>query len=587
MYIRAACGQLPTSGGFIDFLGLSGTIANQVVCSTPNKQVIMWEDPSSALRITETDGKITFPLDNNSMLLGPGAGQCQISGANPHGIYLDPTANVTSIVGPAHVDGTQEDLTVKGACLWGYTGATVAKGIIYANNVFTNTTFDDNNVEVCNTACIWLENVGGSISVRNNELNVTAGANSVLGSGLVLKGTGISGCAISNVFAFGNNTEHANGSGQNEIRVIGDGAGALACNIHVDKDYVERNNNAGIPDTVGIQVTDCLNCSISGVQFGGTSGGSDAINVAQTANNRTQNVVLEKLFDGGTYTNTINDTTPNAPPPLNAGANPYITNYVAVPGYQQPPVLPPTTIDAIEADLFSGQGNFATGSGTYGTNWTSTGCNVTITCTYTRTNATAPSGVGLSYSQEVQVTVNGDLIGGDNGIQYVPTVAFVAGQPYQVSFWMKGDSVFVPQFFLSNTGTGITICSWQGTQPLTSTWTLYQTTCTPSTSGSTYVQFTTSPQPVLSTGTFYIAGVNFAPIYPLASGSLVTASAPYGLSTAGTSANFGTINISTGTGAPTSTCGTAPIGSGSLWLRTDGSTSTTLYVCIGTSWVGK
>jgi hypothetical protein len=50
------------------------------------------------------------------------------------------------------------------------------------------------------------------------------------------------------------------------------------------------------------------------------------------------------------------------------------------------------------------------------------------------------------------------------------------------------------------------------------------------------------------------------------------------------SIQLGPTNISTGTGAPTSTCGTAPIGSGSLWLRTDGSASTSVYSCAGTTW---
>jgi hypothetical protein len=47
---------------------------------------------------------------------------------------------------------------------------------------------------------------------------------------------------------------------------------------------------------------------------------------------------------------------------------------------------------------------------------------------------------------------------------------------------------------------------------------------------------------------------------------------------------MGSITISSGTGAPASTCGTAPNGSGSLWLRTDGSTSTSVYSCAGTTW---
>lgn len=44
----------------------------------------------------------------------------------------------------------------------------------------------------------------------------------------------------------------------------------------------------------------------------------------------------------------------------------------------------------------------------------------------------------------------------------------------------------------------------------------------------------------------------------------------------------GTITIRAG--APTTTCGTAPDGNGSLWLRTDGGSSTTLYICAGGVW---
>ncbi len=64
------------------------------------------------------------------------------------------------------------------------------------------------------------------------------------------------------------------------------------------------------------------------------------------------------------------------------------------------------------------------------------------------------------------------------------------------------------------------------------------------------------------------------------------ASSPH-ISVAGTgtpSMQLGPTNISTGAGAPTSTCGTAPIGSGSLWLRTDGGASTSVYSCAGTTW---
>jgi hypothetical protein len=47
---------------------------------------------------------------------------------------------------------------------------------------------------------------------------------------------------------------------------------------------------------------------------------------------------------------------------------------------------------------------------------------------------------------------------------------------------------------------------------------------------------------------------------------------------------MGSTTITSAAGAPSTTCGTAPNGSGSLWMRTDGSTSTSLYSCAGTTW---
>jgi hypothetical protein len=65
-----------------------------------------------------------------------------------------------------------------------------------------------------------------------------------------------------------------------------------------------------------------------------------------------------------------------------------------------------------------------------------------------------------------------------------------------------------------------------------------------------------------------------------------SASNPH-ISVAGTGTpiiTLGSTTITSAAGAPTTTCGTAPNGSGSLWLRTDGATSTSLYSCAGTTW---
>ena len=47
---------------------------------------------------------------------------------------------------------------------------------------------------------------------------------------------------------------------------------------------------------------------------------------------------------------------------------------------------------------------------------------------------------------------------------------------------------------------------------------------------------------------------------------------------------MGSTTITSAAGAPSTTCGTAPNGSGSLWMRTDGGASTSLYSCAGTTW---
>jgi hypothetical protein len=46
----------------------------------------------------------------------------------------------------------------------------------------------------------------------------------------------------------------------------------------------------------------------------------------------------------------------------------------------------------------------------------------------------------------------------------------------------------------------------------------------------------------------------------------------------------GGVSIAAGTGAPSAACGTSPNGPGSLYLRADGTASTTLYSCAGTTW---
>jgi hypothetical protein len=543
----------------------------------------MLADITSKLTITEADGGITFPLDTGSMLLGSGGGGCPIGG----GIHLASTANLTAIVGPAHTDGTQESLYANGLCIWGSNtgGAVVTKGLLYANHIYTNTSFIGDNVGVCPNACFWIENIGGTLNIGNVWGNVTSGVYSVDGSAIVLYADEGQGCGNSAINIWGSNFEHANGSGNSEMKIIGDGSGGQNCSVYVHDTYVEKNVE-GTPSTVAIAVQDCVSCSFTNMLGAGGSGtpSGDMINVSASAPGRTQNVMFNNVSNiFQSWTNTINDTTTGGSV-IPVSTYPLVSSYISNPGFQQPPVLPPSTIQSLGSDVMNGLGSFATGDANFGTDFAGTGClsSQGLTCTYTRTNSTAPP--SSTYSQEVQITTNTDTSSGYNGLQYGPTVSFTAGQTYQATFWGKGDGSFggFPTFLLWNSETPVTYCEGTTSTPFTTTWTLYSFLCTPTTSGSAYITIA-ARTPIGgtpgSTGTFWLGGFVFAPVQPLTPGQFVTSVGPYGI---GTSVNGA--SISAGAGAPTSTCGTSPTGNGSLWLRTDGTASTTLYLCAAGTW---
>lgn len=578
-WFRAACTQLPSSGGTINLLGLTGTATGPFTCSTPTKQVITLQDPTSEIFSTQADGGVVFPQDNGSMFLGPGAGQC----GNNGGIHLTASSNVAGIVGPAHTDGSQEAFTANGLCVFGHAGETVSQGLIFTSSNFTNTTISYNNAFVCaNTSCYKVLNGDGQQLV-GNWANVTDGITGITGTPLTIQGSGLgNGCNLIATNVSGGQYEHALGGGP-EINVVGDGSGlTLLCDVHIHDIGIERNPS-GTASTVGISVADCKNCSVENVVESGNPGGTSMIQITQNFPNAIYNVVLRNISDiFGSYTNTLNDTTTNGIV-LPFSVQPFITTYYANPGYVQPPVLPGTTIQSVGADLMGGLGSFTTGSGNFGTGFIATGClpSQGFTCVYTRTSSTAPPGQALS--QEVQMTGNTDPSVGFSGIQYNTLVSFVAGNTYEAIFWAKGDGTFsgLPTFLLWDSVSGTQYCKGQSPNPFPGAWTLYSFICTPNASGSSYLTVS-SQTPVGVTGTFWFGGFVFAPVQPLSPGNFVSVVTPYGI---GTSVNGASIGV--GLGAPTSTCGTAPTGSGSLWLRTDGGASTTLYVCNGTTWTAK
>lgn len=325
-WIRAACTQLSPGVGWLNLRGLSGNVVASATCSTPSKQVITLTDPTSALTITETDGGVPFPQDNNSMILGPGNGAC-ISNA---GFQISGTANIAGVIGPAHTDGTQEQFAAKGQCIYGHAGAVISKGAIFEQRNFANTTISDNQIFEVNGYGIDVIN-GGNIQIDHNWVNTSVGLTTITGSPIHIQGIGLgTGCNIQGVFMSENQFEHAYG-GAPEVLIEGDGAGALVCNARLELGGTERNATNG--STIGIKIQDCWNCSVDHVNPSGTVGGTDLINVSQTASGRTQNVNITDQYGSPTWTNVINDTVTQPNVVLTAASTPQITTYYVAPGY--------------------------------------------------------------------------------------------------------------------------------------------------------------------------------------------------------------------------------------------------------------
>lgn len=583
VYMREACSQLPSTGGVMDLSGLTGTIAASVTCSTPTKQVIIIQDPTSLLTITEADGGIVFPISNASMVVGPGGGQCNIGG----GFHLASTANVEAVIANAQMDGTEEAFSVQGVCIWGSTSGvagTTTKGILYAKQVFVNTTFLSNFISVCPVSCLHIENVGGIITIGNNEFNGTSGILTFNTSPLWVQADGGQGCLSGQINIFSTNAEHANGGALfPEMNITGDDSGALNCAVYLSGMYTERNAS-GTPSTISIRIRDCWSCSFTNIQGSGSSGG-DLVNISQSAVGRLEGVSLNNISNVfGSYTNTVNDTTPNAiGSPVTFTAFPIVTTFFSNPGYVQPPQMPSTTVQSLGNDLMNGDGYFSTGSGTLGTNFGTSGCltGQGTTCTYIRTSSTAPP--SATFSQEMQITANTDTGTGHNGVEYTPTTSFIAGQTYLATFWAKGDGTFtgLPEFLLWDPTVPVTYCDIKSGTPFVTAWTPYVFSCTPISSGSSHLTVAAVTPPG-STGTVWFGGFTFAQIQPLIQNTFVGVVSPYGV---GSSVNG--VSVGEGTGAPTSSCGAPPTASGSLWLRTDGGITTTLYVCNGTTWTAK
>jgi hypothetical protein len=611
-YITNGCATLPSTGGVINLAALTGTLANSVTCSTPTKQVYILQDTTVALTVTETDGGTVFPLGNYSALLGPGVGQCLFGS----GIKLASTANIAGVAGPLNTVGGQEAFMANGLCITGSTGATVSKGLIFAEDTFVNTTISGNYLIECNHACLWMSGLGGTINVEGNEFNVSAGNPNINGIPLVIINS-------LDVNVGGNNAEHANGAGNPEILIQGNGSNASSESIWIHDGYVERgaDTGGGVPDTDAILIEDCVSCTVENVGGLGTVGGTNFVHITQTHGGGTENVEVRNAL-GGAWTNVLKDDIEGVTYPLTAGFT--IAHYISNAGISDAPCSPlsgnpqapyngqcwtsPTTtrqfisgpggvneyawlsdlatsVQSAGPDVLLGAGNFESGSSSLGTGFTPFGCGTSIlTCTYTRTNSTAAVG---TYSQEVQVTANPDTGYSENGVETTSTFSFTAGQSYVVAFYAKSDGT-IPATGMFQLGDFVgNLYCYNTTGPLTTTWTRYAFICQPTVSGTSFLNVGAVVAPG-GLGTFYVDDLTFQAVQTLTPGAILAANGPYSIG-----AVPGTLYSAAGTPLPT--CNTAEKGAQFvvsdatsptyLGTYTSGGSTVASVLCNGGNWV--
>jgi hypothetical protein len=523
-WIRAACGQLPATGGVIDLVGFGATqqtlAASISGCMSNTKLVWFDVSPVTYWLITENDGGTVFPFFQYSGISGTGVGQCMNSG----GFHLASTANVNAIFGNATSGHSMEAVTIKGVCAFGAAGATVAKGLIYLNGLATNTTIEGNNLFECNAACIRMDNVGGEASITGNWGNVSDGVTGITGSALVLSTSGSPGIEQGDIDIHGNTFEHAQGGASYpEVSIHGDGTSTWQSRIWYHENYSERDS-VGTPDTIAIKVQDCFNCTIENDGGGGGTGGTTFVDVSNSAGNSwTQNVRVRSISSGGAWTNVLNDeVTPKVYPSV---TYPIIGDVTVAPGFFDNSAFPANgVLVAAGTDVFGGAGTFSLGTAGppngVPAGWTinsvPSGWTAAYTLDATNPPPSSPCGAGQSYAEKFTVTTATG--GGALYLSYATPLTLTVGERFTVTFCAQssGGTFDTIGVRIGNSAGSANNCPVQNFLNVSSSWTEYTFVCNVTTAsggsfGNAYFQITGIALAAGQTGSIWVGAITDIP----------------------------------------------------------------------------
>lgn len=530
-----------------------------------------------------------------------GASAIIVPGANRLGFqqfFLGDNARVWDVVCSGSFSGTQESLMLDGVSIRGNPTAQMSGALLHLQGIYGPTLVSNSSTQECFGQCLEVDSANNSIGITSagsimflNDIWSDYYTGQSVYPGSVVKLDTITSAGGLGAIAFVGGIIQGNGP-HNPLLVLNGRGGSQLSAISFQNTYLETQ----------LATTSIYNSNVDPVQFidanqitwdvlklGGNHGGNQThvVDISSTGNSNVYSISFGSLVGPTTgYTSIIHNTVDgtdetgfnvdgaflvpnytfggvgpsvrltNVTPPGGActsqtlgtlwsdstsqtGALFICESIGSTPTWFNVSTASPSTIAGMSPDELNGIGLFATGASDFPTGFGATGCNAGNVCTFTRSTSTVPNS-NYVYSEQVNITTN--AIGNMNGIQTTANYAYVAGQTYVYSFWAKSDGSLVayPTAILGNPSFA-SICFSEGSNLLTSTWTLYTFQCTPTTSGTTALQLGTET-PTTSTGSFYLAGFQFTQITPLPPSGLISSVAPYGIGPASTAQQTITIN---------------------------------------------
>lgn len=308
--LHNAVNDAMTQGGGVVVIpsgtNISLTSPLQVGSSSSKSSVILYIATGATLTIAVTGGADAIQLFDGCGIRGDNGIPIFSSTTQTSRITVSASANVNSVVTNGDKSGHQQGLFLENVHLTGANNQNVATAMVYLSLLYSGTYIRNVTIDGFPSIGLYLLGVTGEpfgvIHLENLVVNGNGNTNSGARPVVFQAAAGTTG-GIGNVDCFHCDFEHA-GAGKAILEITGNagGTGSLNTNqgITFHGLYLEATPSV---QQIGIEITDSHDVYFYGVEgagdpsngLGTCTGGSDLVEIKQTASNRTGNIVFYGL----------------------------------------------------------------------------------------------------------------------------------------------------------------------------------------------------------------------------------------------------------------------------------------------------